>query len=125
MSTRLKEKINCIDCNAERMITKACLGLVKRCKACQKIFNRDRARNRYRELKGIPIDKPVASIIKKKEKTVTKEPTISAWGKPVEKAEEKPKKVEPAVTPEEQERRKIALQKLFDMLGDDSTDDDW
>lgn len=117
MSTRLKVKINCEDCGTERMITKACLSLVKRCKPCQKIFNRNRARNRYRELKGIPLDKPIVSVIKKKEKAP--EPVKA------EVVEEKPKKIEPAVTPEEQERRKKALQKLFEMLGDDSTDDDW
>jgi hypothetical protein len=101
------------------MITKACLELVKRCKPCQKIFNRDKARNRYRALKGIPLDKPVEKIIKKKKKEKAPEPT------PVAAVKEEPKVTKPALTPEEEARRQKALAKLFDMLGDDSTDDDW
>ena len=122
MSNRLKVTINCEDCGAERLITKACLSLVNRCKPCQKIFNRDRARNRYRELKGIPVDKPVTQIIKKKEKNRPAE----IWPKePVGKmAEEEEKKVEPARTPEEEARRKKVLEELFSTLGGE-TDDDW
>lgn len=120
MSTRLKHKIECVDCGAERLVTKACLNLVSRCKPCQKIFNRDRARNRYREIKGIPLDKPVVGLIKPK----AEKAAPVTFPEPVA-AEEEPKKVEPAVTPEEQERRRKALERLFEMLGDDSTVDDW
>ena len=119
MSTRLKVTINCVDCDAERMITKACLELVKRCKPCQKIFNRDKARNRYRALKGIPLDKPIVKLIKKKEKAPAPSPI------PMAAAKEEPKVTKPTLTPEEDERRQKALAKLFDMIGDDSTVDDW
>lgn len=103
------------------MITKACLELVKRCKPCQKIFNREKARNRYRELKGIPLDKPVEKLIKKKKKDNATAP-LSA---PMAAIKEEPKVTKPVLTPEEQERRRKAVEKLFDLLGDDSTDDDW
>lgn len=124
--SRLSVIINCIDCGAERAITKACLSLVKRCKPCQKIFNRDKARNRYRDLKGIPLDRPIPKKVKEK-----------APKPKVEKEKEKEKEkviVNPDVfipsapvelTDEERERRKVVLNKLMDLIDDDATTDDW
>ena len=79
------------------------------------------------------MDKPIASIIKKKEKVAVTVATSSsseesvsydAWGKPI-KVEAKTQKAEPTISPEEQAQRAVSLQKLFDMIQDDSTEDDW
>ena len=79
------------------------------------------------------MDKPITSIIKKKEKVAVTVATSSsseesvsydAWGKPI-KVETKIQKAEPAISPEEQAQRAVSLQKLFDMIQDDSTEDDW
>jgi hypothetical protein len=123
MNTRLKVTINCTECNAERLITKACLSLVKRCKPCQKIFNRDKARNRYREIKGIPLDKPIEAIIQKKEKKEVKKEAPKAFPIPAMVKVKTPPV--PVLTKEEQEKREAVMLKLFSTLEDDSSDDDW
>ena len=128
MSTRLKIIINCEDCGAERKITKACLTLAKRCKPCQKIFNRNKARNRYRTLKGIPLDKPIEKMIKKKAKKEKKKkvsPVTMATATAVAVIEKEPTPSEPVLTPEEQAKRDEAIKSLFEILGDESTSDDW
>ena len=117
--SRLKVKINCIDCNAERMITKACLKLVKRCKPCQKIHNREKARNRYRELKGIPLDKPI------KEKEEKKVVVVEKVVKDNEVKEVKKVVTRKQLTPEEEAIRQERIAALLDLLPDKSTDNDW
>ena len=117
--SKLKVKINCVDCGVERMITKACLKLVKRCKPCQKDFNREKARNRYRKLKGIDLDKPVKK--KKEKKVVVIEKVIE---------NDEVKEVEKIVTrkeltPEEVALRQERIAALLDLLPDKSTDVDW
>lgn len=122
-NTQFKVTINCKDCGVERHTTKACLNLVKRCKSCQKIFNRNRARNRYRELKGIPIDKPVIErkkkIEEKKRKKIKKHTELVAT-----KLKTKVSK-EPIISEEEMKRRQAVMEKLFDLIEDESTVDDW
>jgi hypothetical protein len=128
-----KTPINCLDCGAVREVPNACLKLVKRCKPCQTKFNRNNARNRYRKLKGIPEDAPL-----KKKKAKVENPDqpvqglcedgssgelLSPWGRVQPRS--KPSKPAPVRTPEEEARRQEALTRLFDMLGDDSTTDDW
>lgn len=117
--SKLKVKINCVDCNAERMITKACVSLVKRCKPCQKVFNREKARNRYRKLKGIPLDKPVTNVIKKKKKEKEVQESI--------KTEEVVEVKTPtnSLTEEELRIRRERISRLLDILPDASTIDDW
>ena len=110
-----KVKIKCISCGISREITRACLKLVKRCKECQTEFNRDKARNRYRKLKGIPIDAPVGVVVKKKK---TKKVEI-------EVKEEKKPEIIPSVTPEEAKKRRKIISKLFDLIEDKSTINDW
>jgi hypothetical protein len=109
---KLTEKINCADCGAERMITKACLKLVSRCKPCQKAFNRNRARNRYREINGIPLDKPV---IQQKKKT----PKPAEATEEVVVTEEKA----PPVSTKTPEERKMAIERLISLFGSDGGDD--
>lgn len=120
-NTRFKVTINCEDCGSERIITKACLNLVKRCKSCQKIFNRDRARNRYRELKGIPMDKPIIGRQKKETKEVKpQKPANVNWG-----PKETVKVEQPLLSEAEIARRKAVMEKLFEQVEDKSTTDDW
>ena len=119
---KLTEKIECVDCGAERMITKACFGMVKRCKSCQKKFNRNKARERYRKMKGIPLDKPVTNVIKpkkeKKKETEAKSAGTFFQSTPV------PRHVS-SLTEEEKKIRNEKVAKLLDLLPDKSTDEDW
>ena len=113
--SRLTEQIICVDCGTERMVTKACLKMVTRCKPCQKDYNRDKARNRYRDLKNIPTNKPVA---KKK----TKAKKVKAKAKK-EIIEETPKEEKPRITPEQ---RKTALERMMEITDKyPLTTDDW
>jgi hypothetical protein len=128
-----KTPINCLDCGAVREVPNACLKLVKRCKPCQAKFNRNNARNRYRKLKGIPEDAP----LKKKKKEVAAEvgqvqglredgcggKLLDPWGNVQPRSE--PSKPEIVRTPEEEAERQARLAKLFDMIDDGSTVDDW
>ena len=135
--TKLSETIICVDCNAERQITKACLGLVIRCKSCQKEFNRDRARNRYREIKGIPLDSPIRKNEPKKPKksSLTKVPKKLNKNKTKEVApsisEEhvvKPQTKEPVDPFKVDETRVRALDRIIAMFDNDPdfhTVDDW
>lgn len=100
------------------MVTKACLSLVKRCKPCQKNYNKEQVRNRYRKLKGIDLDKPIQAMPKKKKEKKEKKEKIS---KP--KADDSI--ISAAQTPEEKERRRKAVEKLFALSEDSSTVDDW
>ena len=125
----LDNKITCEDCGEERMVTKACAKTAKRCKSCQKEFNRVKARDRYRISKGLPLDGPIQSIIKKKKvKEVVQEVRQGgirdAWGNLiVEKT--KSKVMVPTISEEEQNRRNALLSELLDKLEDKSTVDDW
>jgi len=123
-----KITIKCVDCKCPREIQFAHRALIKRCKDCQVEFNRNQARDRYRKKNGIPLDAPLITPRpkrKKKKKEVDdfldEAVVTDAWGNIVEKTE----KVVRNVTPEEEERRNKALQKLFNMIDDDSTTDDW
>lgn len=126
-NVRFKVTINCEDCGAERLITKACLNLVKRCKSCQKIFNRNRARNRYRELKGIPIDKPIVGRKKEKEskKEPKKEPPKNTRLIKDLKPKPEPKDIKPELSEAELQRQQAVMNKLFETIKDKSTIDDW
>lgn len=130
-NNRFKVTINCIDCGIERLITKACLSLVKRCKDCQKEFNRDKARNRYRKVKGIDLDKPVNSPKpkKKKEKETIQE-ELNAWEAASDQdfVEVEPAPIKTTVnelTEEEKQHRKEILESLLSMIDDDTTVEDW
>lgn len=120
--TRLTESITCIDCGAQRKVTKACANTVIRCKSCQKAYNREKARNRYRKLKGIPLDKTVTPITKKKKQSpqTQQAPAISQ----PEKSNLTPKEIKV-----EKKRKKKAIERLIEKFGVDddtmSSSNDW
>lgn len=130
--TIFTEAIKCIDCNAERMITRACLNLILRCKTCQKEFNKSKARNRYRGIKGIPFDGPIAPMIVKKElkKAVVILPKPQVDPPAKEEAKEKPQKTKVSVDPvTETKRKEKAIERLLRLFGQNEedvlTEKDW
>lgn len=110
-----KITIQCVNCNCDREIKFAHRKLIKRCKECQIEFNRDQARNRYRKKNGIPLDRP--TIIPKPPKKKKKVEIV------VVEVDEKPKIEQ--ISPEEEERRRKAVERLVALTGSDTTVDDW
>jgi hypothetical protein len=95
-------------------------------------FNKDKARNRYRELKGIPLDKPITQIIVKKKKRPGPVPVLKVpepfevRSVPKPKPKPKPKSITPLLSEEEQKKRQLTMAKLLGVsTTDDGVDDDW
>jgi len=135
MSTAIaKVTIECRECGAPREIPKACVRSTFRCIKCQKAHSKEKARARYRNLKGIPLDAPVKNKGKGKKKKkkntqvqdlpvhtsdVDNVAIIDPWGK---------RSCKPEITQqdlEERSRRSAVLSVLLDKLDDSSTDEDW
>lgn len=125
-----KTPIKCVDCGETREVPNACLKLVKRCKPCQAVFNRDAARNRYRKLKGIPLDAPLKK--KKKEKSevlqvrdVRSDADLLGTEDGIMVVQQRRGPRLPQRTPEEEAAEIKKVASLLDLIDDDSTDDDW
>jgi hypothetical protein len=132
-----KVPIKCIKCGTIREVHKSCLKIVKRCKPCQIMFNRDAARNRYRQLNGIPVEKPIKKVKKEKEKEKEKEIELvqnipnngyfsnNEGGGFCRGTESTAHNENLPRTPEETARRAATIEKLLDLLNDETTVNDW
>ena len=107
------------ECGKTREIPNAAKHEVTRCDDCQIEYKRRKGRERYRRRKGLALDYVPPARKKKLPRAVH----TSSWLDP----EPKPELVAPIPerTPEEKAEASASLVKIFALLDDDSTDDDW
>ena len=108
--------IVCEDCGITRHFKNAAHArFAKRCKPCQKKHINKKQRDRYRKKKGIPLDAPVSNMIKP-----SKPQHKSAWLTP-----KKDLSIDDDRDPQKVAEIRAHIEKMFDLIDDNSTTDDW